>query len=204
MRLQNADVLIWMLIAVLAMLGGGFLAFRRQTRPALPGGQASAGLLERTVVDVRTNDVVQHDGRDYLVEGVVKYDEDGHTWSAARMVDGGHEHWLLVGLERGAALTVRMLARADKLELSGYPPETLEVGGTSYKLSSRGTATATFSGDLAGMPSAGQGDAAQRCRWWKYQAAGEKVLLVEQWGETYRALAGETVRPDAVELLGAS
>jgi len=202
-RLQNAPVLIWLLLAILAVLGGGYLAFRRQTRPALPDGDAGAPLLERTIKELRPNDVIQHDGKDYLVEGVVKYDEDGHTWCAARMVDGGTEQWLVVGLERGTTATVRVLAPAAKLDITGYPPETLEVGGTAYKLAGRGTATATFVGDVAGVPGPHEGSS-QRCRWWKYQAAGEKVLLVEQWGEVYRALVGETVRPDSVELLAAS
>ena len=39
---------------------------------------------------------------------------------------------------------------------------------------------------------------------WSYQAAGDKCLFVEQWGDTYRALSGETLNPDLVELLAAS
>jgi hypothetical protein len=83
----------------------------------------------------------------------------------------------------------------------------VELGDTTWKLGSRGTATATFQGDLTGLPGVqvdGPTSQSQRCRWWKYQAAGERVLLVEQWGEAYRALWGETVRPDQVELLAAS
>ena len=197
-------MLIWILVAIFAVVTGAYVAYRRQ-RPALPPGEGTASaLLERTVKDVRPNDVIQHDGNDYLVEGVVKYDEDGHTWSAARMIDGPRERWLLVGLERGGQPSVRVLAPAPGLDLSGYPPETLELGGTSWKLGSRGTATATFQGDLAGLPGSPTEGGSQRCRWWKYQAAGEKILFVEQWGEVYRALAGETVRPDQVELLAAS
>jgi len=191
-----------------AVVTGALVAYRRQ-HLSLQAPERTAGLIERTVKDVRPNDVVQHDGRDYLVEGVVKYDEDGHCWVSARMVDGANERWLLVGLERGGPLTVRVLAPARSFELSGYPPETVELAGTSWKLGSRGTATATFQGDLAGLVSGPTGPAptegaSQRCRWWKYTAAGEKVLLVEQWGEAYRALSGDTVREDQVELLAAS
>jgi Domain of unknown function (DUF4178) len=197
-------VFIWILVALVALASGAYVAYRRQ-RPALPAPEeGAAALLERTVKDVRPNDVIQHDGHDYLVEGVVKYDEDGHTWSAARMIDGNRERWLLVGLERGSQTTVRVLAPTRELELSGYPPETLDHDGASWKLGSRGTATATFQGDLSTLPGAPAAGTTQRCRWWKYQAAGEKILFVEQWGETYRALAGETVRADQVELLAAS
>jgi hypothetical protein len=195
---------IWILLAVLAVLAGGLVAYRRARQQELPGGPATP-LLERTLRDVRPNDVVQHGGRDYLVEGVVSYDEDGHTWRGARLLDGGDERWLLVGLERGSAMTVRLLALAD-VELTGYPPETLEVGGTGFKLAGRGTATVTLAGDLTGVPvPPGEGGGGSvRCRWWRYSAAGDRTLVVEQWGETYRALAGETVRPDDVDLLGAS
>src|SRR5688572_16818877 len=118
---------------MVAVLSGGYLAYRRSQVRALTSGTAPAtGLLERTLRDVRPNDVVQHAGRDYLVEGVVSYDEDGHTWRGARLADGGTERWLLVGLERGSAMTVRMLDAARGVELSGYPPEALEVEGQSY------------------------------------------------------------------------
>ena len=196
---------IWILLALVAVMGGGYLAYRRNQSKQLTRGDGNgAGLLERTLRDVRPNDVVQHGGRDYLVEGVVSYDEDGHTWRGARLADGGLERWMLIGMERGSAMTVRMLDLARGVEMNGYPPETLEVAGIPYKLSGRGTATATFQGDLEGLPSpSGEGGSA-RCRWWKYAAAGEKTLVVEQWGEIYRTLKGETVRADDVDLLGAS
>ncbi len=191
---------------MVAVFGGAFLGYRVSRAKALPAaGEPVSGLLERTLRDVRPNDVVQHGGRDYLVEGVIHYDEDGHTWRGARLADGGQERWMIVGLERGATMTVRMLDPTRELDLSGYPPETVQLGGTTYKLGGRGTATASFQGDLEGLPSqTGAEGGAARCRWWKYTAAGEGTLVVEQWGETYRALRGETVRPDDVDLLGAT
>jgi hypothetical protein len=152
------------------------------------------------------DDVVQHGGRDYLIEGVIQYEEDGHTWRAARATDGSAERWFLVGLERNAGLTLRLLAPAQGLELTGYPPETLHHAEVTYKMAQRGTATASMQGQVGSLPG-GKGTlpgSVSRCRWWRYQAAGEKCLLVEQWGETYRALAGEPVPPDDVELLAAS
>jgi hypothetical protein len=199
-------MLIWIVIVLAALAAGGGFAVRanRSRSRALMAGRLdeSGHLLQRTVKEVRLNDVVQHAGHDYLVEGVVQYDEDGHTWRAARILDGGNEHWLLVGLERGATTTLRLLDVA-KLDVSGYPPETLEHESVAYKLDKRGTANATFEGDVKGVPTGPEGSAA-RCRWWKYQAAGEKVLVLEQWGEVFRAMSGVTVPPDDVDLLGAS
>jgi hypothetical protein len=200
--LQNAGVLTAILV-LLAIVAARTLieVRRRQARLRLGGLGTTPALLERTLKDVRSNDIVQHEGRDYLVEGVIAYDEDGHHWSAARLVDGKDERWLLVGLERGGAPTLRLLSMAKGFDLAGYPPETLDLGDAHWRLASRGTANATFQGDLNGLHGDGAG---QRCRWWKYTGAGEAVLYVEQWGDTYRALRGSTVRDSELELLAAS
>lgn len=207
-------MLEWVLIGAAAAVGGGFVAYKvgrsRGAARALParsaGKSAGGSLLERTIKDVRVDDVVQHVGRDWLVEGIVQYDEDGHTWRGARVIDGAEERWFVVGLERTGGTTLRLLQVAAGLELTGYPPETLEHGGTTFKLAQRGTATAVLSGQLGSLPGA-KGIAAggsTRCRWWRYQAAGEKTLVVEQWGEVYRALAGDLVPMDEIDLLTAS
>jgi hypothetical protein len=199
-------MLIPIIIGVVALAFGGFFAVRAATRPArkaLPAGATpSGGLLERTVRDVRVEDIVQHDGKDWLVEGVMTYDEDGHTWRSARISDAGTHRWLLIGLDRGALLTLRILDDAKDVELTGYPPEQLDRSGVAFKLAQRGTATAALTGELGALPSHEPG--AIRCRWWRYSAAGEKCILVEQWGETFRVLAGEALRPDDVELLQAT
>lgn len=204
------DMLTWILIAIIALIGGGFIAYRvgrskgaERQLPAPAGGDRP--LLERTIRDVRVDDVIQYDGRDFLVEGVIQYDEDGHTWRAARIADTGDVRWLLIGLERGPALVVRLLSNANDLELTGYPPETIDRQGTSFKLAQRGNATLTIQGDLSDVPGAKTiAGGSIRCRWWRYHAPGEKTLVVEQWGDSYRALAGEVIKADDVELLAAS
>lgn len=205
-------MLTWILLGVLAMVGGAFVAYRvgrakgASAARALPAATSSGRLLERTVRDVRVDDVVQHGGRDWLVEGVVTYDEDGHTWRGARVIDGPEERWVIVGLERTGGLTVRLCALASDLALTGYPPERIEHGGVAYAMGQRGTATATLAGELGTLPgwkTIPKG-ASARCRWWRYNAAGEKTLVVEQWGETYRALVGEMVPADQVDLLAGS
>jgi hypothetical protein len=202
-------MLTWLVLAALALVSGGFLAYRsgrKRAEAALPAASGgAAALLERTLVDVRVDDVIQNQGRDWLVEGIVRYEEDGHAWRGARILDGADESWLVVGLDRGIGMNVRLLKIARNIELSGYPPETLSVDGTHYTLAKRGTATAVFEGQLGSLPVKGLASGSSlRCRWWRYQAAGEKVLLVEQWGDAYRALSGETLPPDQIELLAAS
>src|SRR5690349_18173378 len=107
---------IWILLGVLAFLGGGTLAYRAgkvRGQRALPPPPSGVKQLERTVKDVRVDDIVQHAGRDWLVEGIIQYDEDGHTWRAARAVDAPDERWWVIALERTGPATIRVMTRAD-------------------------------------------------------------------------------------------
>ena len=94
--------MIWILLVLLTVVGGitavGIAVNER--RKALPsgGGQkalpAGSGdnLLERTVRDLRVDDVLTIDGKDFLVEGLIDYDEDGHRWVAVE--DGRVVGWV--------------------------------------------------------------------------------------------------------------
>ena len=202
-------LLIGVLVGVLG--GGAYVAVRSRHRE-LDGQneqkQLTAGLdgnlLERTIRDLRVGDIVQYESRDYLVEGIIAYDEAGHRWTSGRMVDAGDEKWLMVGMEKAGVDTVRLLAIYD-LDISGYPPETLVVGGVRYNLDSRGTATAKASGETDVIAGSGlASDSVQRCRWWRYQGTGSKCLLVEQWGDSFRTLRGQSIRIDDLEMMPGS
>jgi hypothetical protein len=207
-------VLTLVLIGAAAAAGGGFVAYRVGKARGRAGGEPNAlpagpakKVVERTLRDVTVDDVLQQGGRDWLVEGLVQYDEDGHTWRAARVIDAADERWFLIGLERQSDLTVRMLTVVKGLELTGYPPDTLVVDSVSYKLSQRGTATTTTAGALGDIPIskvAGSEGKVGRCRWWRYAAAGDKTLIVEQWGDIYRAMTGALIAPADVDLLAGS
>lgn len=177
-------------------------------RKELPSRTASGDrLIERGLRELRTGDVLTYDNHDFLVEGVVAYDEDGHRWSGGRIVDGNDVRWLIVGLERMTAPIVRMLTADAETEITGYPPEVLVVGEVRYTLDKRGTATCRFSGDvggLAGVKGQRPEGSVERCRWWMYGAAGDDTLIVEQWSGEYRVLRGKQVSSDVIEMIAAS
>lgn len=168
-------------------------------------GDGRGNLIERGIYELRVGDVVSYDGRDFLVEGVLEYDEDGRRWRGARMVDAGESHWLITGL--GAQTSLRLMQTATDVEVSGYPPETLVAGGTRYNMDKRGTASARFAGDLGRMPGKrGQvrEDTIDRCRWWRYESAGDDTMLVEQWGDEYRVLRGTNVPEGSLDMMPGS
>jgi hypothetical protein len=210
---------IWILLVILTVVGGvaavGVATGERRKALAGAGGAGgvkalpSAGddLVERTVRDVRVGDVLTIDTRDYVCEGVIAYDEDGHRWSGARIVDGDNVKWLVVGIERTGAGATRLMTQDDTQQLSGYPPEALVIGDVRYALDKRGAATCELRGDLGAL-----GDLkkdrpdkhVERCRWWLYTAPGDDTLLVEQWGADFRVLRGKKVGDSTIDMMPGS
>ena len=214
MLLFTALIIAALILAGAATAVGGGLVIAARKRnslgagpePKLLGSGSATDLLERGFADLRVGDVVMHDAIDYIVEGVIRYDEAGHHWSMARIVDGSKSCWLLVGLERTGGASKRILRPTEEVELGGYPPELIMIGDERYSFDKRGTATTALDGDTGTLGGAAKpgGGAAHRCRWWSYSAAGPNALLVEQWGDDYRVLIGATVNDSQIEMMPGS
>lgn len=207
----TALLIIILIVAGAATVVGGGLVLTARKRNALGGGpstkQLGSGtghLIERSFEDLRVNDIVVYNGQDFLVEGVIRYDEAGHSWSMARIVDVREAHWLLVGLERSGGSSKKLLSRNDKVPMDAYPPEVLIVEEKRYTFDKRGTATASLDGDTGSLGGGGDGASAHRCRWWSYNAAGSDALLVEQWGDDYRVLQGKALSDSELEMMPGS
>lgn len=212
--LFTALIIAALILAGAATVVGGGLVIAARKRNALGSGPepkllgtgSSGDLLERSFGDLRVGDVIMHDGKDYIVEGVIRYDEAGHHWSMARIVDGSSDCWLLVGLDRTGGASKSLLMPTDEVELAGYPPELIMLGDERYDFDKRGTATTALDGDTGSLGGSSQQatGAAHRCRWWNYSAAGPKALLVEQWGDDYRVLVGTKVSDSELEMMPGS
>ena len=141
-------MLTGLLIAILIIgtataVGGGFVyavSKRKQLgtgsgsdAPQLTDGRGN--LIVRDMTELRVGDIIQYAGIDYLVEGVVAYDEDGHKWSAGRIVDGRDIHWLVVGMERvGSKSSMRLMQHDPSFANDGYPSETMHKDGVRYQM----------------------------------------------------------------------
>jgi len=202
---------IWILLVVLVVVGGVAAAGASGSRRQLAAGAATkaleTGAKERTLGDVRVNDIVTIDHKDYVCEGVINYDEDGHRWIGGRCVDNKVVKWLIVGLERSGGAATRLCEQDTETHITGYPPEAIVVGELRYALDKRGTATCELRGDTGGLGDLKQGRPeghVERCRWWLYSAPGDDTLIVEQWGSDYRVLRGKKVVEGVIELMQAS
>jgi hypothetical protein len=205
---------LWILLTLLVVIvgSGAVIGARRSKQLPGNGGQKmlpSVGdkLLERTVRDLRVDDVLTIDGKDFLCEGMIAYDEDGHRWVGGRIVDGNDVKWLLMGIERAAASSTRLLTQDSSTPMTGYPPEALVIGEVKYVLDKRGAATCSLFGDVGGLGALKKGRPeghVERCRWWLYNAPGDDTMIVEQWGSDYRMLRGKKVGDGTVELIPGS
>lgn len=206
--------MLWFLLVLLTVLGGATaagLAINERRKSLGPGGSPKAlpsgDAPERTVRDLRVNDVLTIEGKDFLVEGMVNYDEDGHRWTGARVVDGSDTKWLVSGIERTGSGAMRLLALDEATHISGYPPEVLVIGDVRFALDKRGAANCSLYGDLGGLGSLKKDRPeghVERARWWLYAAPGDDTLLLEQWGSDYRVLRGKKVSEGTIELFPAS
>lgn len=212
----DSQRVIWILLVLLTVVGGvaavGVASRERKSLgsgggdKALPAGSQDK-LLERTVRDLRVNDVLTIDGKDFICEGLVSYDEDGHRWSAGRCADGADVRWIVIGMERTGSSATRMMTLDESTPMTGYPPEALVIGEIRYTLDKRGTATCTLKGDvgpLGGLAKDRPEGHTERCRWWLYNAPGDDTVIVEQWGSDYRVLRGKKISEATIELMPGS
>ena len=206
--------MIWILLVLLTVVGGAAAVgiAVNERRKSLPSGGGQKALtegsgIERTVRDLRVDDVLTIDHKDFLCEGLISYDEDGHRWIAGRVIDGGDTQWLVVGIDRASSTSTRLLTQDETQSITGYPPEALVIGEVRFVLDKRGAATCQLHGDVGPLGDLKKDRPAghvERCRWWLYSAPGDDTLLVEQWGGDYRVLRGKKVVDGIVELIPGS
>lgn len=205
-------IVVALVVALGGAAGGVFIYGGEKRKRGLPSGGSTKALpgdvlRERSLKELKVGDVLTLDGKDFLVEGVIEYDEDGHRWVGARIVDGAHVKWCVAGLERVGSQHVRVLEHDTATDIAGYPPEALVIGDVRFALDKRGNATAKLHGDLGnllGSKTATPEGHVERCRWWLYSASGDDTVVLEQWGADYRVLKGKKVSGDTIDLIPGS
>jgi len=142
---------------------------------------------------IQVNDAVSHAGRDYLVEGVVTYDSGAETWQLARAVDGGSVLWIepAHGDADGRLLVLREIR---DLEMSVPPPSAIAYHELTYvqRLATRVTVS------VEGRVPDRTGGSVML---WRYRAAGDLYLQLEEGAGRVAMLAGESVHPSMIEVL---
>jgi hypothetical protein len=142
---------------------------------------------------INPKDVVSFAGRDYIVEGTATYHLGGKTFALARAVDGELVFWIEAARDE-ADDRLLVLREIRDLEIAVPPPESISYHGLMYVQRMSGRANI----DIAGrVPERSSGSADV----WRYRAAGDLFLQIEEGGGRVFMLAGESVHRGMIDVL---
>ncbi|ASC73943.1 hypothetical protein XM38_049170 [Halomicronema hongdechloris C2206] len=182
-------LLIVLVIAVVAALA---VWLSRSSQPSTQNHTASR-LRQPSLFDLLIGDIVQYEGRDWVVEGKLFYDDEGFTWLEYMLQDGDDIRWLSV--EEDDLVEVALSLSVSSLDINTLPPpQKLEFEGDTYECVESGSAQMRREGSLR-RPNV------ERCRYYDYEGPGHKVLAVEDWDGDIEVTAGRVIRPNSLTLL---
>ncbi len=152
---------------------------------------------------IRVKDILSFAGRDYIVEGTVSYQMNGKGSVFARAVDGDAELLIETPRDDGgdaagatAAVGDRLLVLREirDLEINVPPPESIAYHDVTYVRRLTGRASVEIAGDV---PDRSPGPT----EIWRYRAAGDLFLQIEQSGGRVFMMAGESVHRGMLDVL---
>ena len=142
---------------------------------------------------LQVRDVVSYAGKDYIVEGLVTYQMGGKTSQLARAADGGVVLWIEPPRDETEDRLL-ILREIRDLEMSVPPPESISYHELTYVRRVAGRATLEVTGQV---PERTTGNA----QVWRYRAAGDLFLQIEEGAGRVSMLAGESVHRGMIDVL---
>jgi hypothetical protein len=146
---------------------------------------------------INVKDIISFAGRDYVVEGTATYHLAGKTSVLARAVDGDVVFWIESPRDDASeAVGDRLLVLREirDLEIAVPPPESIAYHDLTYVQRLAGRATIELSGQVPDR-AAGATDV------WRYRAAGDLYLQIEEGAGRVFMLAGESVHRGMIDVL---
>ncbi|MEA2218583.1 MAG: hypothetical protein QOJ35_1209 [Solirubrobacteraceae bacterium] len=183
-----------------ALIAGGIVVYRRGRKREAGAGGAPVGLPQAPAPEpvggiearaLKLGDIVNYEGRDYIVEGTLRFDQGGFRWQEHRLVDGEASLWLSVEDDEGLEIAIWRRLRGVAVEPGAG---TLEHGGVSYELDERGHASFTSEG-VTGAPGGGKAEFVD-------YASGRRRLSFERRGDDggWEISAGEIISEHALDI----
>ncbi|MGG3574104.1 DUF4178 domain-containing protein [Bacillus gobiensis] len=150
---------------------------------------------ERTVMNLRTGDIVTYDLEDYEVVGKLSYNDHGFKWYAYQLQGASRVIWLSVEVDDDLELGIY---EKSKLKLEEPIPKKLAVDGVDYYLDESGTAVVRGEGRSQNV------DGVQ-CRYFDfYDDEEEKYLSVEIWGSEIEVSTGYGIEEYEIKIIAGS
>ncbi|HMF42637.1 MAG TPA: DUF4178 domain-containing protein [Polyangia bacterium] len=142
---------------------------------------------------LQVRDVVSYAGRDYIVEGILTYQLGGKSFQLARAVDSEIVLWIEPPREE-ADDRLLVLREIRDLEMSVPPPESISYHDLTYVRRLVGRSTVEVAGQVPDR-------AGGSVQLWRYRAAGDLFLQIEEGAGRVFMLAGESVHRGMIDVL---
>ncbi len=136
---------------------------------------------------IHIRDVLSFSGRDYVVEGTVGYLLAGKRSVMARAVDGETTAWVEFPADEAGPPAERLLVLHEvrDLDLAMPPPESIDYHQLSYVQRLAARAVIEIDGVVPDRT-------AGALQVWRYRAAGDRCLQIEEGSGRLFMMAGES------------
>ena len=121
---------------------------------------------------ITVGDVIRFDGRDFIVRGSIRFDQDGSEWQEHFLDDVEAKRWLSVEDDEGLEIGYWTAVKGADLQPG---PKTLDYEGRTYELDEKGSARFAAVGTTGTGPSG-------RVEYYDYDA-GDALLAFERYGD---------------------
>ena len=158
------------------------IVWKQQRDAAVQPKQAPSK--RRSVFNMQVGDIVQYRTEDWVVEGVLTYNDDGFDWVEYLLQEGDRICWLSV--EEDDIVEVTIQRPVQDLYLQARPGDSLRYQDVDYRLTDEGTAQMTRVGNTLQRQ-------AQTCRYFDFEGPDKRVLSVEDWDGDWEVTSGESI-----------
>ena len=183
---------IVMVSSFIAIICGGTLVLRRKRSKSRSGESEKTQAPIREIIDLRPNDIVVYFNENYLVTGVVSWQDGGNAWRAAALdCDDGRRRWLQ-SHQAGGHEHYLMEEVSDLPILDA--PETLTYRNGHFTLKGWGLTTVAQEGVIFR-------DISHRATYYHYEGPGQRLITIEIWNDSTYTLWGQSIEPHHLELM---
>ncbi|WP_366923635.1 DUF4178 domain-containing protein [Metallumcola ferriviriculae] len=159
------------------------------------GGDKGKPVVQRNALNLKVGDIVSYDLEDYVVIGVLEYNDEGWVWRDYHLESEGKHIWL--SAEQDDELYLGIF---EKIKMPLEKPEKrITYDGVHFELDEASTARITV---VEGQVGARVGN---EVRYWDYcDDEEEKFISIENWDGDFECSYGFEIDPHEVSFMAGS
>ena len=189
------SVLIVVLLLIALVIW--FVGSLNQKRPQTP--KTTPPIESRNLFNLEIGDIVQYGFKDWVVESIFLYEQDGYEWREYLLRDSTDVAWLSVEEDDWLEISWMVPVPKEDVALSLPLRDSLKFNGIRYRLDEKGSATYEIIGRSR---TAKKGS----CQFYDYKAEDGSLLSIESYGRSLdqgdiELCLGEVIRPSDLTLL---